>query len=64
MSLAPASVVEKYCLAYCGDDRCNCQAKPRLDGLLADFREYLAKDPDPEELARPRFLPSRIGRSE
>ena len=37
MTLFDGGPIHKYCLVYCGDDRCNCQKSPRYrDALLLD----------------------------
>lgn len=33
----PEIVVEKYCLVYCGPERCNCQAGRRILGIPEDI---------------------------
>lgn len=46
MTLMPRSEDrDKYCFTYCGDDRCNCQARPKptlLEEFLALQRRDLA----------------------
>lgn len=57
----------KRCFTYCGD-RCDCGAGDSVLGkdawaAILSANPGLAYDkPTPEEMARPRFFPSRIRR--
>lgn len=51
---------DKRCFAYCGDDRCDCDAHPNHSALLA----LRPQRPTADETSQPRFFPSRIPRQE
>lgn len=73
MSICPPRTDEgKRCFTFCGEDRCDCGAVTAfiVSDISARFGEELARlmrppeRPSAEDLAKPRFFPSRIGRTE
>jgi hypothetical protein len=49
----PEIVIEKYCLVYCGPERCNCQAGRRIIGGISDIFP-LVRDQEPEGMEASR----------